>query len=86
MSFLDSRRAIPAQTDGHTTHQLFSSAPDRTRDVGRRLIEGADQLIRMPIESGLKLFTGLPAIVGILPTLRRNWCPRWGRITHTGGN
>ena len=28
-NFLDSRRAIQAQTDGHTTHQLFSSAPDR---------------------------------------------------------
>jgi hypothetical protein len=51
-----------------------------------RLIEGADQLIRMPIESGLELFTGLHAIVEILPTLPRNRCPRWGRITHTGGN
>jgi hypothetical protein len=31
----------------------------------------------MPIGSGLQPFIGLPAIVGMLPALRRNRCPRW---------
>jgi len=31
----------------------------------------------MPIGRGPQLFTGLPAIVGMLPALRRNRCPRW---------
>ena len=33
-------------------------------------------MIRMPIGSGLHALIGLPAIVGTVPAMRRNRCPR----------
>jgi len=38
----------------------------------RSWLRGRDQLIRMPIGSGPQPFTGLPAIVGMLPAIVRN--------------
>jgi hypothetical protein len=48
----------------------LASEPPRSR------LRGTDQLIRMPIGSGPQPFTGFPAIVGMLPAICRNRCPR----------
>ena len=48
------------------------------------LLRATDRLIWMPIGSGPQPFTGLPAIVGMLPALRRKHCPRWSEYAQTG--
>jgi hypothetical protein len=53
---------------------LFWGAPDPHSIVS---LHGAIVAAGMPSGSGLQPFTGLPTIVGMLPAMRRNRCPRW---------